>query len=229
MRTGYLFYLGKCLLPVTPKELKVKVTGNNQKVTLINEGDVNVLKKPGLTDVEFECVLPNTKDSTSIFNGGFQNAQHFLGYFEELKTSQEPFQFIVNRAMPNGNPLYNTNIKVALEDYQIAESADTGFDVRVKVNLRQWKSYGSKTVTLQTQNSVTVASATEARPAESSPAPAQQTTYTVVKGDSLWAIARRFYNSGALYTKIYEANADLFSGRSPNLIYPGDVLVIPAA
>lgn len=50
-------------------------------------------------------------------------------------------------------------------------------------------------------------------------------TYTVVSGDCLWNIAKKFYGSGAQYTKIYNANKDKI--KNPNLIYPGQVLVIP--
>lgn len=50
-------------------------------------------------------------------------------------------------------------------------------------------------------------------------------TYTVVKGDCLWNIAKKFYQKGALYTKIYNANKDKI--KNPNLIYPGQVLTIP--
>lgn len=51
-------------------------------------------------------------------------------------------------------------------------------------------------------------------------------TYTVKSGDSLWAIAKRYYGSGAMYTKIYEANKGII-GKNPNLIYPGQKLTIP--
>ena len=50
-------------------------------------------------------------------------------------------------------------------------------------------------------------------------------TYTVKKGDTLWAIASKYYGSGAQYTKIYKANTDKIS--NPNLIYPGQVFTIP--
>lgn len=46
--------------------------------------------------------------------------------------------------------------------------------------------------------------------------------------DCLWNIAKRFYGSGAKYTVIYNANRGVIGGN-PNLIYPGDVLTIPAA
>lgn len=50
-------------------------------------------------------------------------------------------------------------------------------------------------------------------------------TYTVKKGDTLWAIAKKFYGNGALYTKIYDANTNQIA--NPNLIYVGQVFVIP--
>ena len=52
-----------------------------------------------------------------------------------------------------------------------------------------------------------------------------QRTYTVKKGDCLWKIAKEFYGNGALYTKIYDANTNKIA--NPNLIYVGQVFVIP--
>ena len=41
-RTGYDFYLEKCLLPVPPAKLKTKINNANETITLINEGEVNL-------------------------------------------------------------------------------------------------------------------------------------------------------------------------------------------
>ncbi len=49
---------------------------------------------------------------------------------------------------------------------------------------------------------------------------------TVIKGTSLWRIARRAYGAGINYTLIYEANKDQI--KDPNLIYPGQVFNLPA-
>lgn len=49
---------------------------------------------------------------------------------------------------------------------------------------------------------------------------------TVIKGNSLWRIARRAYGAGINYTLIYEANKDQI--KDPNLIYPGQVFNLPA-
>lgn len=50
-------------------------------------------------------------------------------------------------------------------------------------------------------------------------------TATVIHGDSLWRISRKILGHGVRYTLIYEANASQI--RDPNLIYPGQVFVVP--
>ncbi|MCC7363951.1 MAG: LysM peptidoglycan-binding domain-containing protein [Dehalococcoidia bacterium] len=50
--------------------------------------------------------------------------------------------------------------------------------------------------------------------------------YTVTDGDSLQTIASRFYGSAMEWERIYEANTDKLS--NPDLLYPGQELVIPA-
>lgn len=48
---------------------------------------------------------------------------------------------------------------------------------------------------------------------------------TIVKGNSLWRIARRVYGQGMMYTVIFEANKAQI--KDPNLIYPGQVFSLP--
>jgi nucleoid-associated protein YgaU len=50
-------------------------------------------------------------------------------------------------------------------------------------------------------------------------------TAKVTRGDSLWRISRLRFGKGMRYTVIYEANASQI--RNPDLIYPGQVLVMP--
>lgn len=55
------------------------------------------------------------------------------------------------------------------------------------------------------------------------PPPPAPRTYTVVSGDTLWAIADRFYGDGNQYQRI----ADASGVANPDLIHPGQVLTIP--
>jgi 5'-nucleotidase/UDP-sugar diphosphatase len=59
-------------------------------------------------------------------------------------------------------------------------------------------------------------------PAEKS---ANVTTYTVVKGDTLFKIAKRVFNDGMLWNQIYELNKNTI--KNPSLIYPGQIIMMP--
>ena len=50
--------------------------------------------------------------------------------------------------------------------------------------------------------------------------------HTVVSGDSLSKIAKKYYSDAMKYPVIFEANKPML--KSPDLIYPGQVLRIPA-
>lgn len=50
-------------------------------------------------------------------------------------------------------------------------------------------------------------------------------TRTVQPGATLWAIAEERYGAGVLYVTVFEANRDRI--RDPDLIYPGQVFVLP--
>jgi nucleoid-associated protein YgaU len=52
-------------------------------------------------------------------------------------------------------------------------------------------------------------------------------TAIVSRGDNLWRISQRIYGHGTRYTVIYGANQKQI--RNPNLIYPGQVFVLPSA
>lgn len=225
-KSGYDFYLKKCLLPISPSKLTITTNNANETITLINEGEINILKKAELTDIEFECSIPQVKYPFATYKSGFKSADYFLGYFESLKTSKKPFQFIVCRRMPTGKRLFDTNIKVSMEDYKTTEDVKSGFDLTVKIKLKQWREYGTKTVSISFNAGKTKASVEPQRETTTSPAPIVPQTYTVVKGDCLWNIAKHFYGSGSKYTDIYAANRDVI-GSNPNLIYPGQVLTIP--
>jgi LysM repeat protein len=55
------------------------------------------------------------------------------------------------------------------------------------------------------------------------PPPPAPRTYTVVSGDTLWAISEGFYGDGSKYHVI----ADASGVSNPDLIHPGQVLTIP--
>lgn len=225
---AYYFYLGNVLLPIPPKKLELKISNQNKTYDLMNYSEINVLKNPGLTSIEFEILLPNVKYPFAMYKNNFQNAKYYLGILEKLKVNRSAFQFIVIRKFPNGTGIFDTNIKVSLEDYTITDTTDEGFDTKVKIKLKQYREYSTKTVKVtikQYKPPVITRTVTTNNTAKVAAKPSGQ-NYTVKRGDCLWNIAKRFYGNGSKYTTIYNANRGKI--KNPNLIYPGQVLWIPA-
>jgi hypothetical protein len=236
MSYGYNFFFddeGDVLtFPITPGELNIKVGSNNKVVTLINDGDINIMKSPALTEVTFEARFPMRKYPYSRDPMDFQS---YFDKFKELKEKKKSFRFIVTRTTPKGSRLWDTDILVALEDFEILESADEGDDVLIEFQLKQWKNYGVVTIQTKQKAPTTTSTSNTNRPATNKTSNTQ--TYTIKSGDTLWAIAKKYYGNGSLYTKIFNANKTGLdneakkhgkqSSSNGNWIYPGYKLTIP--
>lgn len=122
---------------------------------------------------------------------------------------------------------FYTNMTVGMENYEIVDDAGAGFDVKVKVSLKQYRAYGTKTVTIKpaTTTTETPKATVQAAPRPTTTAP-KTTTYTVKSGDCLWNIAKKYLGDGSRYTEIYNLNKDKI--KNPNLIYTGQVLTLPS-
>lgn len=219
----YKFYLSNILLPVPPEKLELKIKNNNKTLDLINDGEINILKNAGLTEISFDILLPNTRYPFANYEDGYKEASYYLEEIEKLKINKSPFQFIVTRTKPNNVLMFDTNMKVSIEDYTIKEEAKEGFDVSVSIKLKQYREYATKTMEITIKQERPVATQTQTRAVNNSNN--TSTNYTVVKGDCLWKIAKRFYGVGSRWTEIYNANKSKI--KNPNLIYPGQVFAIP--
>ena len=92
---------------------------------------------------------------------------------------------------------------------------------------KEYDCFGSISDTYSWSVAVPVAPPAPSPPGPPAPGPTPKgKTYTVVGGDSLSKIAQRFYGNPSQWNKIYLANKGVI-GANPNLILPGQKLVIP--
>lgn len=215
----YKFYLDGVLMPVAPEKMTTKIKGKNKTVDLVNEGEASILKTPGLTDYEFELLIPSVPYLFSLYEGGFKSVGYYLGVFEKLKTDVKSFRFNVERQDAD-KVLFDTSQTVSLEDYTIEEDAEEGTDLIVKISLKQYKPYLTKKIniaTISAENEVVVTS----QPAEAErPTKEPVQSYTVKAGDTLWAICKRQLGDGSKYPEVAKLN-DI---KNANLIFPGQVI-----
>lgn len=235
---GYHFFLDHLEFPYAPSELKVTIGSNNKTVDLISGNEINILKNPKLTEIEFEIELPRGRQYA--FANTLISSKTYTDYFEQLMLKKTPAKLVITRP----NPAYRTGIggtikdfestvlTVSLEGYTMEENAENAYDIKVSLKFKEYMSYGNvkKTVVnTTTSNKVTVQTPTKTVTSNK--------TYVVKSGDCLWNIARKFYGNSTKWTTIYNANKSIIEstakkyGRSSSSnghwIYPGTKLIIP--
>ena len=215
---AYYFFMGEKMLPIAPGKLSVRINNSNKTINLINDGEVNLLKNAALTEISFEVLLPNNEYPFADYNSfSMDFAESYLSDFKTLKLSKEPFQFIVSRMTSDWNFLFDTNLTVSLEEYEIIEDAGNGTDVVVSVRLKQYKPYGTKTATIQTNADGTkTAVVNESRLSTKS---APNTAKIAANQTLLQAVKKTFGN-----TKMYAEIKKLNGITNPNNMPAGTVL-----
>lgn len=218
LKKGYMFYMNGILVPVPPSKLNTKFKNKNKVVNLINEGDFNILKEAGLTEISFDMMLPAFKYPFANYLGGvFLPIKYYLEVLEMLKKTKKPFNFIVVREGYIGTLGYDTCMKVSLENWQIKEDAKNGSDVVVTVNLKEYKERNNLiTKLVTTADSVSVVTS-KVRDSSLKVIPK---TYEVKEGDTLYTIAKKELGNGENYKELVTLN------KLENLreIKPGQVI-----
>lgn len=173
----------------------------------------------------WSCLTYATKESSSSSSSSSSNSGKY--------TSESVLEGKIKLKEPNlsikakkGVTLQGLGSK--LSGLYFVESVEHTFDHRgytqqITVS-RSWKGESMKNAPVST----TTTSTPSTPPKTDKPVvtPTVQTrTYTIKKGDTLWAIAKKYYGKGSEYPKIFNANKDII--KDPNKIYPGQVIKIP--
>ncbi len=200
------------LLPVTHAEIETRAGNQNKTAYILDFGEMNLAKKPGLSEIRFTVLLPGRPYSFVQRENGFLEPEYFLNHFKEYKASAKPVQLILFRRFADGKQQFCGNTEVLLEEYTVTERGGEQGDFWVELFWKEWRAAKSIRYSIQGNRLLQQGQARQTK----QPA----ATYTVQKGDSLWSIARRQLGDGAKYRQLAQKNGI----ANPNRIYPGQVL-----
>lgn len=229
-KSSYRIALNGILLPVVPAKMQFSYKGKNETVDLINGGEINRIKTIGLTEVEFECLIPQVRYSFAVYREDeFQPATYYLDNFEKMKKLKTPFKLKIIRRAKDRSDLFDTTLYVTLEEYSVEENVDNGTDIMVSVKLKQYRDYGCqqlKKKKVKDKKGIFVLVSGQRRKQKE-----KQITYTTKAGDSLMKIAKKELNDSGKCKEIYNRNKEAFekaakengriSSSKGTYIYPG--------
>lgn len=142
----------------------------------------------------------------------------------------EDYDRTLNDWKKNGTELnllvtgYPINADVYLREYRAAAAGAFG-DIHYEIEFVEARNIVVTTTKVEQTTTTTTRPATTTK------------TYTIKKGDTLWAIAKKFYGNGLAWKTIYNANKSIIekaakdhgrkSSGNGKWIYPGVTLTIP--
>lgn len=196
-------------LPVTPAKYLWRHPNRIETVRLDQQGEVNLPGGARMGECTLEDVLLPARLYPFCVPGARADPWGYLYELESWSDRGTRLRWIVSGT--------GINVPVMIEEVTQGERDGTN-DLYVSIALRQWKKVEAPVLA--------VSGGEEGLSRDSSAGAGSARTYTVVKGDCLWSIANKFYGKGSEYKRLAAANPQI---KNPNLIYPGQVLTIPAA
>lgn len=202
-------------IPVLPAKLNVSSPGKNERVTVLELGEVLLLRKKGLRILSWESFFPVSKAPYTV--GQIRDPVSIVQAIQKARDHKSPVRFLIT-----GTDL-DCNLRMGIDSFEYEERSGELGDLYYTIKLYEWKDISPKRIVLPEKKEEPAKTKEPERPGK----PEQTSkTYTVKPGDCLWNIAKKFYGKGSDYTKIYNANKGKI-GSNPNLIYPGQVFTIP--
>ena len=223
--------------PSLPAEITVKNGANYQSYKIIGIGNVKIPRGTSCEEISWEgCFYGPSKQGEAMMKT-YQEPKSCVSILESLRDAGTPLTLMATAV--------GINRDVTISNFQWKPYGGHG-NIRYSIVFSKWRDLKVKVLVnaitmLESTNTTVPPANTEDTPLPRAEAPAGQNyteTYTVVAGDTLWAIAQRKLGNGTRWTEIYNTNkstieaAAVANGKpnssNGNYIWPGTVLTMPA-
>lgn len=193
----------KSRLPVLPSVLNISNDSQNESVSIAGLGEVTILQDGLAKVISFSSFFP-AHESSLVEYPNPSTPWAFVERIEMFKKSKKPIRFLVT-----GTPI---NMAVSIENFSYREGESGVGDIDYDLTLKEYHFVAARKIDTK-------------KPVPPKPRPLTLSvpkTHTVKSGETLIAIARKYYNDSNQWRKIWEANKEALIKRDDrNLKQPG--------
>lgn len=216
-------YLGtdndKIRFPVVPPSIGVNRSNNIDTESVIKLGEVPIFNGTSLKTIEFTSFFPNQEYNFCDYTG-FMKPYEFSEKIQKWMYEGKPLRVIVTDSP--------TNMQCLIQQFDTVEQDGTR-DLYFTLNLLEYRPIEVPNLSSSNTSSNSNNTQNTSRPNETNTnSNNQQKTHKVVKGDTLYDIAKKHYGNGNLYPKIKEANKAKYPSLAKNnIIQVNWELIVP--
>ena len=203
----------KLRFPVLPSIITVTKGSKNQSISITELGEITIIQGRPAVKISFSSFFPATP-FPGVEAGDITPPLAIKDTITRWQVSKKPVHFILTGQ--------NIDLFVTIEDFIYNEVGGDIGTLNYTLSLKEYREISVRQVKVEIKTQTATVKQDTARVDNTVP----PKTYTVKSGDCLWNIAKAHLGNGARYTEIYNLNKDII--KNPNLIYPGQVLKMPA-
>lgn len=134
-------------LPVNPEELMISSESNNKTSEIVSLGEISLLRTKKLATLSIDCFFPANQDAPYVLTKGkFEEPQFYVDFIELVRNANQPMRFIITDT--------GVNMLVSIEGFEYGLKAGDD-DLYYKLQLKEYKPYGSKVLKLVTPETTT--------------------------------------------------------------------------
>lgn len=204
-------YLGtdndKIRFPVVPSSIGVNRSNNIDTQAVVKLGEVPIFNGTSLKTIELTSFFPNQEYSFCDYTG-FMKPYEFSEKIQKWMYEGKPLRVIVTDSP--------TNMQCLIQQFDTVEQDGTR-DLYFTLNLLEYRPIEVPSLSGSNTSSNSNNTQNTSRPSETNTnSNNQQKTHKVVRGDTLYDIAKKYYGKGSLYPKIKEANKTKYPSLAKN-------------
>lgn len=212
--------------PILPEEISLSLGNEFANYSILGLGEVRSPSGVSLETVSWSGIFPGESRQNFPFIREWIDPLEAYRWIENCKVSlpnTKKLQLLITETA--------INLDVYLDSFSKSYTGGMG-DMGYRISFVQAKDLTVTAISSAASEDSSENDSTSTEDNRSTPPTSE--TYTVVKGDSLWAIAQKFLGAGARYTEIYNTNQSTIDewntkyGNSKYTIYPGQVFTIPS-
>ncbi len=201
----------KIQLPVLPETISQSCGSYNESVKISGLGEITVTQNRPAYVFSFSSFFPKeTFRGVSVKE--HTEPDSICRQILSWKNSDKPVHFIIAGA--------NINMYCTIEDFNTSENGGDAGTIYYSIKLKEYRAVTVRQIKVK-DNKASLSGTPERVDNNIVPK-----TYTVVKGDCLWNIAKKYLGKGSRWEEIYNLNKDKI--KNANFIYPGQVLKLPS-
>ncbi|MGE6261100.1 LysM peptidoglycan-binding domain-containing protein [Heyndrickxia sporothermodurans] len=180
-------------IPVNPSEIEIKDGLDSKTYNISKLGEINLVKGVKLKEISFESFFP-LNHYPFVETDKKLSPQKYVNDIKKWMESKQPIHFIFV-----GHSL-TINMLATIESFTTKEVSGAIGDIEYSISLKKYQPFAAKKVKIKKGKKKTT------KKQKRSDTKQSPKTYKLVKGDSLWKVAKKFLGNPLRWTEIQKLN-----------------------